>query len=54
VDGNLWKEQRRFLHDRLRHFGMKHIGSGKEQMDTRIMVSNRMKCHVNWYCELCS
>jgi 26-hydroxylase len=37
-DGQLWKEQRKFLHDRLRQFGMKHVGSGKEHLETRIMV----------------
>ncbi|KAK7873113.1 hypothetical protein R5R35_006343 [Gryllus longicercus] len=36
-DGRLWKEQRRFLHERLRHFGMRYIGAGKEHMETRIM-----------------
>jgi 26-hydroxylase len=37
-DGKLWKDQRRFLHDRLRQFGMKMMGSGKEEMQNRIMV----------------
>ncbi|XP_069684414.1 cytochrome P450 18a1 isoform X2 [Periplaneta americana] len=36
-DGRLWKEQRRFLHERLRQFGMKYMGAGKEHMETRIM-----------------
>lgn len=35
--GKLWKDQRRFLHDGLRHFGMTYIGSRKAQMETRIM-----------------
>ncbi|XP_059488140.1 cytochrome P450 18a1 [Neocloeon triangulifer] len=38
TDGKMWKDQRRFLHERLRHFGMKLFGSGKEQMQTRIMA----------------
>lgn len=37
TEGKLWKDQRRFLHDRLRHFGMTYIGSRKGQMETRIM-----------------
>ncbi|KAF4524243.1 hypothetical protein B566_EDAN008789 [Ephemera danica] len=36
-DGKLWKEQRRFLHDRLRRLGMKMTGTGKEDMQNRIM-----------------
>ncbi|KAJ9590643.1 hypothetical protein L9F63_016314 [Diploptera punctata] len=36
-DGRLWKDQRRFLHERLRQFGMKYIGAGKEHMECRIM-----------------
>ncbi|XP_066995612.2 cytochrome P450 18a1 [Anabrus simplex] len=36
-DGRLWKDQRRFLHERLRQFGMKYIGVGKEHMESRIM-----------------
>ena len=39
VDGTMWKDQRRFLHERMRHFGMKHSGNGKEQLEARIMVS---------------
>lgn len=35
----MWKEQRRFLHERLRHFGMKHMGDGREKMEARIMVN---------------
>ncbi|XP_044271787.1 cytochrome P450 18a1 isoform X2 [Tribolium madens] len=35
--GKLWKDQRRFLHDGLRHFGMSYIGSRKTQMENRIM-----------------
>lgn len=37
AEGKLWKDQRRFLHDRLRHFGMTYIGSRKGQMESRIM-----------------
>lgn len=39
TEGKMWKEQRRFLHERLRHFGMKHMGDGREKMENRIMVS---------------
>lgn len=35
--GKLWKDQRRFLHDGLRYFGMTYIGSRKTQMESRIM-----------------
>lgn len=35
--GKLWKDQRRFLHDRLRHFGMSYLGARKPQMESRIM-----------------
>lgn len=38
-DGRLWKDQRKFLHERLRKFGMTYSGQGKEQMEGRIMVS---------------
>ncbi|ALC49375.1 Cyp18a1 [Drosophila busckii] len=37
--GKLWKDQRRFLHDKLRQFGMTYMGNGKQQMQKRIMVS---------------
>lgn len=37
-EGKLWKEQRRFLHDRLRQFGMTYLGTKKELMENRIMV----------------
>ncbi|KAH8385475.1 hypothetical protein KR093_007931 [Drosophila rubida] len=36
--GKLWKDQRRFLHDKLRQFGMTYMGSGKQQMQKRIMT----------------
>nr|BAQ02390.1 cytochrome P450 CYP18A1 [Daphnia magna] len=38
TEGKMWKEQRRFLHERLRHFGMKHMGDGREKMENRIMI----------------
>lgn len=34
VEGQLWKNQRKFLHQQ--KFGMKHWGSGAEQMESRI------------------
>lgn len=37
-EGKLWKDQRRFLHERLRHFGMTYFGAGKESMEKRIKV----------------
>lgn len=37
TEGKLWKEQRRFLHDHLRRFGMTYIGVRKSQMEGRIM-----------------
>ena len=39
----MWKEQRRFLHERLRHFGMKHMGDGREKMEARIIVKKKKK-----------
>ena len=42
TEGQMWKEQRRFLHERLRHFGIKHTGSGREMMEARIMVINKL------------
>ncbi|KAK4876363.1 hypothetical protein RN001_012785 [Aquatica leii] len=38
TSGKLWKDQRRFLHDRLRRFGMTYIGARKTQMENRIMT----------------
>ncbi|KAL4714130.1 hypothetical protein ACJJTC_008484 [Scirpophaga incertulas] len=35
-DGRLWKSQRRFLHDKLRGFGMTYLGNGKNVMELRI------------------
>ncbi|XP_076251776.1 cytochrome P450 18a1 [Rhynchophorus ferrugineus] len=37
TQGKLWKDQRRFLHDGLRHFGMSYLGSRKAQMEKRIV-----------------
>ncbi|XP_063703252.1 cytochrome P450 18a1 [Culicoides brevitarsis] len=37
-EGRLWKDQRRFLNEKLRHFGMTYLGNRKEQMETRIMA----------------
>lgn len=38
-EGRLWKSQRRFLHEKLREFGMTYMGSGKKLMEGRIKVS---------------
>lgn len=37
-EGRLWKSQRRFLHDKLREFGMTYMGNGKKIMEGRIKV----------------
>ncbi|KAG8288514.1 hypothetical protein J6590_016639 [Homalodisca vitripennis] len=37
IDGNLWKDQRRFLHEKLRKFGMTLTDSGRTHMENRIM-----------------
>ncbi|XP_026468203.1 cytochrome P450 18a1-like [Ctenocephalides felis] len=37
-EGKLWKDQRRFLHDKLRQFGMTYMGNGKKLMERRIMT----------------
>lgn len=42
TEGKMWKEQRRFLHERLRHFGIKHMGDGRDKMEARIMVSSTL------------
>ncbi|XP_029675425.1 cytochrome P450 18a1 [Formica exsecta] len=36
TEGALWKDQRRFLHDKLRNFGMTS-GAGKKNLESRIM-----------------
>ncbi|XP_037936336.1 cytochrome P450 18a1 [Teleopsis dalmanni] len=36
--GKLWKDQRRFLHEKLRQFGMTYMGNGKHIMEKRIMT----------------
>ncbi|XP_055551501.1 cytochrome P450 18a1 isoform X2 [Wyeomyia smithii] len=37
-EGQLWKDQRRFLHEKLRHFGMTVLGNKKHLMENRIMT----------------
>lgn len=37
-EGRLWKSQRRFLHEKLREFGMTYMGNGKKIMESRIKV----------------
>lgn len=39
--GDLWKDQRKFLHDKLRLFGMTYLGNGKHIMEGRIMVYDK-------------
>lgn len=39
TEGAMWKEQRKFLHEKLRGFGMTYMGNGKKSMETRIKVS---------------
>lgn len=38
-EGKLWRDQRRFLHDKLRQLGVTYMGKGKDVMEKRIMVS---------------
>jgi polyhydroxyalkanoate synthesis regulator phasin len=38
--GKMWKDERRFLHQKLIKLGMKKFGSGREQMEQRIQVIN--------------
>lgn len=37
--GKLWRNERRFLHEKLRDLGMTYMGSGRKLMESRIMVS---------------
>lgn len=39
----MWKEQRKFLHEKLRSFGMTYLGNGKKIMETRVNVSVVLK-----------
>lgn len=50
IDGTLWKDQRRFLHEKLRKFGMTLTDSGRAHMETRIMVR---KHFVQFWCLTC-
>lgn len=38
-EGKLWKNERRFLHEKLRVLGMTYMSSGRKLMESRIMVS---------------
>lgn len=44
TEGAMWKDQRKFLHDKLRGFGMTYMGGGKQIMESRIMVSTVFFC----------
>ncbi|XP_064082744.1 cytochrome P450 18a1-like [Macrobrachium nipponense] len=46
TSGLIWKDQRRFIHERMRAFGMKTTGPGREQMQDTIMVEveNLLQC----------
>ncbi|XP_055683640.1 cytochrome P450 18a1 [Lutzomyia longipalpis] len=37
-EGKLWRDQRRFLHDKLRQLGVTYMGKGKDVMEKRIMT----------------
>jgi hypothetical protein len=39
AEGKLWKEQRRFLHEKLRRFGMTHLNSKSTKLQSLIAVS---------------
>ncbi|XP_014285841.1 cytochrome P450 18a1 [Halyomorpha halys] len=45
-DGRLWKEQRKFLHDKLRRLGMTYSGQGKHEMEARIMKEVEVFLHT--------
>ncbi|XP_015118416.1 cytochrome P450 18a1 [Diachasma alloeum] len=36
AEGAMWKDQRKFLHEKLRSFGMTYLGNGRKIMETRI------------------
>lgn len=37
TEGALWKDQRKFLHEKLRSMGMTYLGAGKKIMESKIM-----------------
>lgn len=43
--GKLWKDERRFLHEKLRVLGMTYMGSEQKKMEKRIMVRDFSKTH---------
>jgi hypothetical protein len=43
AEGKLWKDQRRFLHEKLRRFGMTYLNSKNSKLQTLISVSNFQK-----------
>lgn len=46
AEGALWKEQRRFLHEKLRRFGMTHLSSKNNKLQNMITVSRSMSSRV--------
>ncbi|XP_038215552.1 cytochrome P450 18a1-like [Zerene cesonia] len=48
-EGRLWKNQRRFLHEKLREFGMTYMGNGKKIMEGRIKTEVQ-ELMVNLHC----
>lgn len=49
TEGAMWKDQRKFLHDKLRGFGMTYMGGGKKIMESRIMVSSPFSIFCSFY-----
>lgn len=43
AEGKLWKEQRRFLHEKLRRFGMTHLNSKNTKLQNLITVGRKNK-----------
>jgi len=39
AEGLLWKDQRRFLHEKLRRFGMTHFSNNNNKLQNMVTVS---------------